>query len=140
MAGPLPGGGIFGLRELLAEHGEAVEADLARFYGERLSNLGRSLSWRRLGVLLRQLPADAALWRSMHGDAATWQATDHLLAALIDRVGLLLWQGGGGKGSKPKPVPRPGERVSAAKSRMAPREMARRLKAQQERTRRRHVG
>lgn len=36
--------------------------------------------------------------------------TDHLLAIVADRLGLALWQNGGGKGRKPDAIPRPGTR------------------------------
>lgn len=39
-----------------------------------------------------------------------WGVGEYLLAGILDGVNGLTWQGGGGKsGSKPKPVPRPGD-------------------------------
>lgn len=107
------GGGIAGLRELIGAHAEAVEADLARFYHVRLSDLctGR-LTWRRLRVLLRHLPLDAALHRVIQGDVAAWSANEHLLAGVLDTLRWANWQRAGGKGRQPRPIPRPGSDAS----------------------------
>ena len=44
----------------------------------------------------------------MHGDKALWTTGDHLLAAAVDALASGNWQRGGGKGKRPKPIPRPG--------------------------------
>lgn len=44
----------------------------------------------------------------MAGEAADWGLTEHLLALLVDGLRSRIWQEGGGKGTKPKPMPRPG--------------------------------
>lgn len=41
-----------------------------------------TLSARRLGVLVRHLPADAALVRALNGGRPHWTVTDHLIADL----------------------------------------------------------
>lgn len=41
------------------------------------------------------------------GESAAWTLTDYLLALLVDVERLALWQRGG-KGPRPKPLPRPG--------------------------------
>lgn len=41
-------------------------------------------------------------------DAAGWTLTDHLLAVAVDTLRGANWQRGGGKGTKPKPLKRPG--------------------------------
>jgi hypothetical protein len=38
----------------------------------------------------------------------SWSLSDHLLAHIADANRGANWQRGGGKGSKPKPIPRPG--------------------------------
>lgn len=102
--------GIVGLDSFLREHGSAVEADLQRYYRVALSDLfvGR-LSWRRLAVLLRHLPIDSATVREVHGDGVAWDATQHLLATLIDVERMALWQRSGGRGKRPERMQRPGE-------------------------------
>lgn len=41
-----------------------------------------TLSARRLGVLVRQLPSESALSRALNGNEPPWQRTDHLIADL----------------------------------------------------------
>lgn len=96
---------------MLQEHGEPIEADLQRYYGIPLADLfaGR-LSWRRLKVLIRQLPRESATARSQIGPVAEWTVGEYLLAALLDTARHGNWQRGGGKGQRPRPVPRPTER------------------------------
>lgn len=45
-----------------------------------------------------------------HGDAVRWSDTEHLLASILDVLAGANWQRGGGKGARPKPVKRPGDR------------------------------
>jgi len=86
-----------------------LEADLQRFYEVDLRDLGRGLSWRRLGVLVAGLPREAATVRALVGEAADWGATEHLLAAAVDALHAANWQRSGKKGSqRPKPLRRPG--------------------------------
>lgn len=112
------GGGIRGLFRLLSEHGEAIEADLQRFYGLDIRDLfrpGAGLTWRRLRALIMGLPAESALHRSMGGEDAVWTLQTQLLAAVHDRLSEANWQRGNA-GSKtpsrrPSPIPRPGFRA-----------------------------
>ncbi|MEV5770079.1 hypothetical protein AB0L49_02245 [Streptomyces antimycoticus] len=107
-------GGILGLVRLLSEHGEAVEADLREHYGARLSDLFRGgLTWRELGVLVRQLPSRSRT-RLATGDAdGVWGLQEHLQALTIDELRVANWQRANegvakSKQSKPpKPVDRP---------------------------------
>jgi hypothetical protein len=116
-------GGIARLAALIEQHGEAVEADLA-FRGIDLRDLWRGdLTWRRLAVLVAALPPESATkaaardalspaqlaalpTRSGHGP---WSHTELLLAAIVDRLSMLLWQNGGkASAPRPEPIPRPG--------------------------------
>lgn len=58
-------------------------------------------------MVVREAGQDSAVGRYALGEAHGWQASEELLAGILDAVNGLLWQGGGGKGAKPKPVPRP---------------------------------
>jgi hypothetical protein len=97
----------------------------------RLSDLGtRALTWRRFGVLVRQLPRESALSLAVNGPAATWATTDHLLAVCADRLGQMLWIAAGTrKNPKPQPVPRPEHRSTSWQRE----QMAQRLLEQQRR-------
>lgn len=60
-------------------------------------------------MLIAGLPADSATTRAVHGDAAAWTLTDHLLATVADRLAVISWQlGGDRKAPYPKPMVRPG--------------------------------
>lgn len=119
-------GEIARLHRLLTEHGEAIEADLQQFHGIALSDLttGR-LTWRRLGVLVEELPPGSALAARLN-PSMRWSNTEHLLAALVDLAANGNWQRGGGKGRKPKPIPRPGKSTGRriGRTNRSPREVA----------------
>lgn len=99
------------LQAALSEHGEAIEADFQRYYGLAVTDVfaGR-MSWRRLKVLLRQLPPESATARVQLGPVAEWSPTEYLLAAIVDAERAALWQRSGGRGRRPTPVERPGRR------------------------------
>lgn len=48
----------------------------------------------------------SACWQTLKVDAA-WTIQEHLTAHLVDILNGANWQRGGGKGSQPKPLPRP---------------------------------
>ena len=113
MARPLGSepGGILGREALLEEHGEAVEFDLiAR--GLRLRQLGTDvLSWRDLLAIIRWLPTDSALLRSMNPDADRWKLSQYLLADMTESLRWLMWSktSDGQQGrNRPQPITRPG--------------------------------
>lgn len=117
MAGRVRGqpGGILGLLKLVEEHSEAVEYDLIRM-GLRLRNAGTSgFNWRDLWVVVRNLGRDTVTFAAIHADDDSvdpaWGVSEYLLAAAVDALNFRLYQAGGGKGQKPKPVPRPGDTV-----------------------------
>lgn len=112
MAGSVEGhrGGILGLLGLLDEHWEALDYDCLTL-GLDLHDVGTDrFDWRRLLAVVTNLPRTSALARSVHGEAVEWDTTEHLLAAAVDALNAANWQRGGGKGRRPKPVPRPGDK------------------------------
>ncbi|MFH8614396.1 hypothetical protein ACH4E8_04855 [Streptomyces sp. NPDC017979] len=66
-------------------------------------------------MLLKHLPAESAVSRSVHGEAADWSVSDHLLAAVVDHLAVSNWMFAsanseeGDQQDPPKPVPRPGD-------------------------------
>ncbi len=66
-------------------------------------------------MLIKHLPRDSAVQRELHGEAADWSVTDHLLAATVDHLAVANWMFAcvntgedGDAPEPPKPVPRPG--------------------------------
>jgi hypothetical protein len=103
------------------EYGEDLESDLLRFWGlDLVAELGTPrLTWRRLRVLIERLPPESAVYRSIAGEeSAMWTPDRHLLAGVIDRLGVVSYLLGGtlvGLGAvkenpvpEPKPLERPG--------------------------------
>lgn len=125
----------------LGEHGEAVEADLLRFYRLDLAEVGTvRLSWRRLGVLIRQLPREAATVQAVAGADARWGDVEHLLAGIFDVLNVHNWQYAaahapkGKKPKRPKPLPRPGTKSAPSRrTRLTPAQIRARLEAQRRR-------
>ncbi|GAA4819468.1 hypothetical protein [Streptomyces ziwulingensis] len=66
-------------------------------------------------MLIKHLPRDSALNRDLHGEAADWSVTDHLLAAVVDHLAAANWMFAsvnseeGDQPEPPVPVPRPGD-------------------------------
>lgn len=117
MAHPLGSqpGGILSLDALVDEHSEAIEFDLITL-GLRLRQLGTDvLGWSDLKAIVKCLPAQSALFRSMHPEAQHWQLEQYLLADMADCLRWLVWaktddarQGR----NRPEPIPRPGMKSS----------------------------
>nr|WP_097257312.1 hypothetical protein [Streptomyces sp. Ag109_G2-15] len=90
---------------------------MLRHYGVDLLDWHRGrLTSRRLAVLVRHLPRDSALLRELHGEAAEWSVTDHLLAATVDQLAEANWMFATVNRDEdseppeyPRPVPRPGQ-------------------------------
>ncbi|WP_036530044.1 DUF5361 domain-containing protein [Nocardia sp. CNY236] len=115
MAHPLGGhlGGILSLDALLEEHVEAIRYDLITL-SLRLHQLGTELlGWHDLKAIVKWLPADSALQRSMHPDTHVWQLNQQLLADMTDSLRWLVWSktddARNGR-NRPERIPRPGVR------------------------------
>lgn len=110
MAGVLLGrlGKLRALAEALREHPDEVEYECIRM-GVRLRDApSPRLTWRDLWVILSCSPPESPIHMALSDtDTAPWRISDYLLAAVVDAVNIRLWQAGGGKGQKPRPVPRP---------------------------------
>lgn len=83
------------------------------------------MSPRRLSMILRNLPIDSSYRAAIRDDMAPeqmaaalasadqskhgrWSLEASLAARNGDLLQLMLWQNGGGKGTQPDPLPRPG--------------------------------
>jgi hypothetical protein len=110
----------------MEEHGEELEADLQRWYRVDVRDLWTGdLSWRRLGALVKNLPAESATKTALRNetpvqevrqtasaaDYGPWSQTDMLLAELIDIARWLQWsktKAAEQNTDRPEPYPRPG--------------------------------
>ncbi len=118
------------LRRLVCDYADPLEADLARYYGTDLRDLWRGgLTYRRIGVLVRYLPADSALVAALAdtvteqelprvGGQRRWTVDQHLLAAVVDGVAAVQWTVAQTHTKRqlrpPTPLQRPGGRRGGA--------------------------
>ena len=91
------------------------------------------LSYRRLTVLIANLPLESATLRQMLGaEFVSWGTTEHLLAVVIDVLQGANWQRTG-KGQRPKPFPRPKSKVEIEEHNRRHSEQMKRIDALRER-------
>lgn len=78
--------------------------------GLRLRDAGTpGFNWRDLLVVCKRLGRDSELYRDINPeDDVTWTIDSYLLAQLVDNTSWQIYQANQGKGTKPKPIPRPG--------------------------------
>ena len=138
-------GGIVRLHRTLRDHRGALEADLLRYYRVDLLDLWRGqLSWRRLIVLWRGLPGDAASVIAERGGLARFGPAEIILDE-IRRDQILIATRGGHRPSPAQGSPfakTPAEAAEAARARRRAHEEAEahnaarlaRLRARQEGT------
>jgi hypothetical protein len=102
---------------LLTAHGDAVEADLQRWYGVDVRDLYRGgLTYRRLLVLVENLPADSAVAAIVAKEVQDpqapeyerqWTISEHMLAAILDQLAVLSWLQIAATVKNPPPAPKP---------------------------------
>ena len=93
----------------------AVEAELIKA-GLRLRWLCDGtdrLNWRDVQVVILEADQSSAIARCELGESAFWTVDTHLFAGVLDALNGANFQRGGGRGKKPTPIPRPGERSTA---------------------------
>ncbi|MFD3378367.1 MULTISPECIES: hypothetical protein [unclassified Streptomyces] len=71
-------------------------------------------------MLVQHLPRDSATARELHGEAADWSVTDHLLATVVDQLAEANWMFATVNRDEdseplefPEAVPRPGDEPDA---------------------------
>lgn len=100
------GGGIQALGDLIHRHpGELRHLLISS--GLRWRDHGRTWDWADLAVLVRFAPPDAPISRRLAPEGV-WSQSEYMLADLFDAIRHLGWNG---RGSRPKPDPRPGDRT-----------------------------
>lgn len=75
---------------MLSRSPDSLRADLQRYYGLDLDELGHSLRVRRAADLAAHLPDDACVWTALDPRAA-WGSTRQLLADIADNTNFLAW-------------------------------------------------
>lgn len=97
----------------------AVEAELIKV-GLRLRWLCDGtdrLNWRDVQVVILEADQGSAIARCELGESAFWSVDTHLLAGVLDALNGANFQRSGGRGKRPEPVPRPGEKSTAEPTR-----------------------
>ena len=74
-----------------------------------LRDIPSKLDWGGFRSFLMYLPPQSALGVELYPENK-WSQDTYFLADLIDCMQGLVWSLGGGKGSKPKPIKRPGKK------------------------------
>lgn len=101
---------MIGVLQLIDEHPGAVNRDLMDI-GHRLRDLEDEDSGLTLFDVLdvvEHAHESSALYRATSDNEWAWGLQEQLTAMVADAMHARLWQEGGGKGRKPKPIPRPG--------------------------------
>lgn len=75
---------------MLAKAPDKLRADMQRFYGLDLDQLGVTIRVRRMADLAANLPDDAKVWGGLD-PRATWDSLHHLLADIADNAAFLAW-------------------------------------------------
>lgn len=82
--------------------------------------MGTGFTYAHAAALMRQLPRESRVAAKLNPDSM-WSMGEHMLASLIDRADVLIWQNteDGRKGkNRPKQIPRPKD-VDKLEKRMA---------------------
>lgn len=123
-------GGIWGLLVLARDHRGAVEYDLSTRFPSRcprgLRSVGDTITLTelaRLVAILRNDPSSAIV-AALSGWEYPMSREALVLADLFDLTHSMAWAQGGGKGSRPKPYPRPFSSKAAGRQRGKPRPLA----------------
>ena len=103
---------------MLVKAPDSLRADIQRFYGLDIDEVGRSIRVRRAADLAAHLPAEACVWRVLD-PRMEWTVTDWLLASIADNTNWLGWTKtkAAMRGMKWKGrIPRPGDNRHATQS------------------------
>jgi glutathione S-transferase len=144
MGRPYRPGKITHLPYLVERHGSAIEYDLLTLPGLTLPDVSlranlrnRAVTWRRLAVILQNLPPGCAFHESLTG--SRWTIADHLLA---DQFDLAAVAGGVTEQGSKKPIRarRPADVQKAAEQQDLRTRMAREQRARRQRRRQQEGG
>lgn len=92
-------------------HWDALEVDLLRI-GIRLEDVPSRVGWRAVWQLYRHANRSDAVFAVAAPVANAWSTNEHLQAAMVDILRMLLWaktRDGQKNRKRPKPLARPGD-------------------------------
>ena len=111
----VPGGGghpkLLTLAAYRGEHPDALDADLKRLYGGTFRQLRREVTCREVAAFAANIPPDpsSAIYRAYHAADWWWTPAHEDAVGVMERLDILDFHIRGGKGTRPKPYPRPGD-------------------------------
>nr|BFF26868.1 hypothetical protein GCM10025732_48330 [Glycomyces mayteni] len=87
---------------LLHAYGDDIEADFHEYYRLDIADVYTgALSPAKAFRLMLRLPAASRFIRAVAGPKAEWNASEYILAGILDTLANANWQRGGGKGRRP---------------------------------------
>lgn len=95
-----------------------MRADLRRFYGLNLNDVGYEFTLLDLADYVACLPRDSA---TMLAAFPSWSVSEHLLANIDYSLRWLVWaktSDGAKNRNRPKPIPRPGDTSGGSSGRL----------------------
>lgn len=104
---------------MLRVRSDVLRADMQRFYGLDIDEIGYSIRIMRAADLAANLPREALIW-SVFDERNAWTTNTYLLALIADNTSFLAWsktKDATRKGAKFKSqIPRPGSKNSKQNS------------------------
>lgn len=104
---------------MLRARSDVLRADMQRFYGLDIDEIGYSIRIMRAADLAANLPHEALIW-SVFDERNAWTTNTYLLALIADNTSFLAWsktKDATRKGAKFKSqIPRPGSKRSKQNS------------------------
>lgn len=117
-------GGMKALMRIIRMNRDAMAYDLLTLAGAKIEDIGgKRLPWTAFKAFVKFLPPDSATNRVLHPDGA-WGLREQLEALIVDLLVVANWQRAGGKGAKPKPLPRPGFKDQTKRSTFGSKKMS----------------
>lgn len=102
------------LAQVERDYPDELRADMQRYYGLCLDDMGRTYTHKHAAALMCQLPQQSRVCVAINPDAE-WDEVTQLLVSIDYSLRILVWQRSGRKSGKPKEPKWPSERAAAAR-------------------------